>query len=134
MEGSRESDLEKEEDDDATELLRDRFRHSAISLAESEAKRNGMEISQPVMVCIADLAFKFTEQLAKDLELFSQHAGRKSANMEDVILFAHRNEHLAASLRSFCNELKGKEPQTERKRKKDSRKDDKATSNVLDLS
>lgn len=26
------------------------------------------------------------EQLAKDLELFAQHAGRKSANMEDVIL------------------------------------------------
>lgn len=27
-----------------------------------------------------------TEQLAKDLELFAQHAGRKSVNMEDVIL------------------------------------------------
>ena len=26
------------------------------------------------------------EQLAKDLELFTHHAGRKSANMEDVIL------------------------------------------------
>lgn len=26
------------------------------------------------------------EQLAKDLELFAQHAGRKSVNMEDVIL------------------------------------------------
>ena len=26
------------------------------------------------------------EQLGKDLELFSQHAGRKSVTMEDVIL------------------------------------------------
>lgn len=30
--------------------------------------------------------FMKTEQLAKDLELFAQHAGRKSVNMEDVIL------------------------------------------------
>lgn len=26
------------------------------------------------------------EQLAKDVEMFAQHAGRKSVNMEDVIL------------------------------------------------
>lgn len=32
------------------------------------------------------LLFCKTEQLAKDLELFAQHAGRKTANMEDVIL------------------------------------------------
>lgn len=30
--------------------------------------------------------FGKTEQLAKDVELFAQHAGRKSVNMEDVIL------------------------------------------------
>ncbi|XP_022137214.1 protein MHF1 homolog [Momordica charantia] len=115
----------REEDDTATELLSDRFRLSTISIAEAEAKRNGMEISEPVMTCVAELAFKYTtEQLAKDLELFAQHAGRKSVNTEDVILSAHRNEHLAASLTSFCNDLKTKEPQTERKRKKASKKED----------
>ena len=42
---------------------------------------------------------------------------------------AHRNDNLAASLRSLCNELKAKEPQSERKRKKVStKKDDKASS------
>ncbi|KAH7866805.1 hypothetical protein Vadar_025242 [Vaccinium darrowii] len=101
---------EEEEEDAATDLLRDRFRLSSIRIAESEAKRNNIQISQPVMACIADLAFKYTEQLAKDLELFAQHAGRKSVNMEDVILSAHRNEHLATLLRFFCNDLKAKEP------------------------
>ncbi|XP_010250527.1 PREDICTED: centromere protein S isoform X2 [Nelumbo nucifera] len=81
-----ESNFGREEDEAETELLRDRFRLFAVSIAEAEAKRNEMEISQPVMECIADLAFKFSEQLAKDLELFAHHAGRKSANMEDVIL------------------------------------------------
>ncbi|KAK2974182.1 hypothetical protein RJ640_021473 [Escallonia rubra] len=85
------------------------------------------------MACISDLAFKYAEQLAKDLELFAQHAGRKSVNMEDVILSAHRNEHLAASLRSFCNDLKAKEPRSERKRKKGSRKEDKAGPSVLQI-
>ncbi|KAK3006021.1 hypothetical protein RJ639_016103 [Escallonia herrerae] len=126
-------DLEREEDEAATELLRDRFRLCSISIAEAEAKQNGLEISQPIMACISDLAFKYAEQLAKDFELFAQHAGRKSVNMEDVILSAHRNEHLAASLRSFCNDLKAKEPRSERKRKKFSRKEDKAGPSVLQI-
>ncbi|CAN6718300.1 unnamed protein product [Malus baccata var. baccata] len=73
------------------------------------------------------------EQLAKDLELFSQHGGRKTANMEDVILSAHRNEHLAALLRSFCNDLKAKEPQSERNRKKSSKREDQATTSVVHI-
>ncbi|MBA0703650.1 hypothetical protein Golax_015959 [Gossypium laxum] len=109
------SDFEKEEeeeDDSVSDLLRDRFRLSAISIAESEAKRSGMEISPPIVACIADLAFKYIGQLAKDLELFAHHAGRKSVTMTDVIVSGecimsnnafgtHRNEHLAASLRSI---------------------------------
>ncbi|XP_059643717.1 protein MHF1 homolog isoform X1 [Cornus florida] len=133
-EGVIESDVEREEDDSAADLLRDRFRLSTITIAEAEAKRNEMEISQPIMACISDLAFKYAaEQLAKDLELFAQHAGRKSVNMEDVILSAHRNEHLATSLRSFRNDLKAKEPQSDRKRKKGSKKEDKAATGVIHI-
>ncbi|CAH9142722.1 unnamed protein product [Cuscuta epithymum] len=128
---------EEREDDEAAaeakERLCQQFRLCTISIAEAEAKRNDMEISQPIVACIADLAFKYTgrlgthkltcfawgaEQLAKDLELFAQHAGRKSVNMEDVILSTHRNKHLAATLRSFRDDLKAKEPQTERKSRK----------------
>ncbi|CAH9104767.1 unnamed protein product [Cuscuta europaea] len=113
---------EEREDDEAAAEARERlcqqFRLCTISIAEAEAKRNGMEISQPIVACIADIAFKYTEQLAKDLELFAQHAGRKSVNMEDVILSTHRNKHLAATLRSFRDDLKAKEPQTERKSRK----------------
>ncbi|CAN7006460.1 unnamed protein product [Brassica rapa subsp. trilocularis] len=117
------------EEDSMDDLIRDRFRLSAISIAESEAKKSGMEIAGPVVACVADLAFKYAENVAKDLELFAHHAGRKVVNMDDVVLSAHRNDNLAASLRSLCNELKAKEPQSERKRKKVStKKDDKASS------
>lgn len=77
------SDEEKEDVEETTSHLRDRFRLSTISIAESEgklyiavifvldwnyfrfiflfvtAKQDNMEISQPVIVCISDLAFKY---------------------------------------------------------------------------
>ncbi|GFP89426.1 centromere protein s [Phtheirospermum japonicum] len=122
---------EEEEEESASDLLRDRFRLCTISIAKAEAKRNGMEVSQPIMTCVSDLAFKYAQQLGKDLELFAQHAGRKSVNMEDVILSAHRNDHLSALLRSFSNDIKAKEPQSDRKRKKTTKKEEKAVTEVL---
>ncbi|XP_071902818.1 protein MHF1 homolog [Coffea arabica] len=129
--GENESEMDRDEEEAVNEILRDRFRLCTISIAEAEAKKNGMEVSQPIMACISDLAFKYAEQLAKDLELFSQHAGRKSVNMEDVILCAHRNSQLAASLRSFCNDLKAKEPPSERKRRRNAKKEDKGAADAL---
>ncbi|XP_057868866.1 protein MHF1 homolog [Cryptomeria japonica] len=100
-------------------LLRDRFRLQVINAAEAEAQKHGMEVSPPVMSALVDLTVKFTEQLARDLEMFAQHAGRKSVNIDDVILSARRNEDVLASLKAFSQELlKGKEKQVERKRKK----------------
>ncbi|XP_048228688.1 protein MHF1 homolog isoform X2 [Ricinus communis] len=92
-------------------------------------KNVGMDLSGPIIACISDLAFKYTE-LAKDLELFAQHAGRKTVTMDDVILSAHRNEYVAASLRSFSNGLKAKEPQSERKKKRMSKKVDTTASSA----
>ncbi|MED6169354.1 hypothetical protein PIB30_020660 [Stylosanthes scabra] len=91
------------------------------------ASKSGMEISKLVVSCIADLAFKFTEGLAKDLQLFAQHANRKCVKMEDVILSAHRNVHMSSYLRTFSNDLKAKDPPSERKWKKEEKKNDKIT-------
>ncbi|XP_031382366.1 protein MHF1 homolog [Punica granatum] len=135
MDGGKEGGGEEEES--VREVLRDRLRLSSISIAQSQALRDGMEVSDPVLACIADLSFKYAEQLAINVEQFARHAGRKYVNMEDVILSAHRNEQLARSLRSFSNGIKVKEPQSEKKRKKtSSRKEEKAapsTIHVLDL-
>ncbi|KAG5035795.1 hypothetical protein JHK87_010705 [Glycine soja] len=97
------------ENDAEMKLLRDKFRLSAISIIESQAKQNGMEVSKVVVTCVADLAFKYTERLARDLHLFAQHANRKSVNMEDVILCGHRNEHVSGMLMKISLELKAED-------------------------
>ncbi|GJN03090.1 hypothetical protein PR202_ga20499 [Eleusine coracana subsp. coracana] len=97
--------------------------HAAYAVLVCAGRKTGKEVADPVVACVADLAFKSAEQLAKDVELFSQHAGRKSIKMEDAILTAHRNGHLMGMLRTFSKKLKGKEPTSERKIKKSSKKD-----------
>ncbi|XP_078156495.1 histone superfamily protein isoform X2 [Carex rostrata] len=93
-----ESDKEREEEAlEAAALLRDRLRLSVISIASSHAKTLGMTISEPVVACIADLAFKQA---------------------------AHRNEHFMGLLRNFAQELKEKEPCMEKKRKKKASKNE----------
>ncbi|KAJ4814700.1 Centromere protein S [Rhynchospora pubera] len=129
-----ESDKERQEEtEEEAALLRDRLRLSVISIASSHAKTLGMTISEPVVACIADLAFKQAEQMGRDVELFAQHAGRKSVNMEDVILSAHRNEHLMGLLRDFAQELKGKEPCTERKRTKKALKNENKVQEPIEM-
>ncbi|PKI61496.1 hypothetical protein CRG98_018121 [Punica granatum] len=76
MDGGKEGGGEEEES--AREALRDRLRLSSISIAQSQALRDGMDVSEPVLACIADLSFKYAEQLAIDVEQFVRHAGRNN--------------------------------------------------------
>ncbi|KAL3529067.1 hypothetical protein ACH5RR_008389 [Cinchona calisaya] len=141
-------EVDRDEEEAANEMLRDRFRLCTISIAEAEGIYIYIDFVCPsgssFLLNRGSWQFQFcsfavsilvmegnvmtlgvgeldAEQLAKDLELFAQHAGRKSVNMEDVILSAHRNSQLAASLRSVCNDLK--EPPLERKRRRNAKKD-----------
>jgi len=43
------------------------------------------------------------------------------------LVSGHRNEHVSGMLRSFSNDLKAKDPQSEKKRKKEPKKNDKGT-------
>ncbi|KAK4761883.1 hypothetical protein SAY87_029767 [Trapa incisa] len=116
--------MEEREDQEVSNLLRDRIRLATASIAEAEAKRIEMDIPETISICIADLAFKYAEHLAKDLQLFSWHARRKIVRMDDVIISAHRNENLAASLRSFSDSLTAAAHRSKRMRRKQIRIDD----------
>ncbi|CAM6049496.1 unnamed protein product [Sphagnum compactum] len=99
--------------------LRNRLKLAVIATAEREVQKHEMQISPHVMTALADLTFKYAEELAKDVELFAHHAGRKSVMVDDVLLAAHRNEDVVAKLRAFAQSLtKSREHQPEKKRKR----------------
>ncbi|CAM6028136.1 unnamed protein product [Sphagnum balticum] len=66
--------------------LRNRLKLAVIATAEREVQKHEMQISPHVMTALADLTFKYAEELAKDVELFAHHAGRKSVMVDDVLL------------------------------------------------
>ncbi|KAH7434265.1 hypothetical protein KP509_06G008300 [Ceratopteris richardii] len=114
---------ERVEDDELLQVksarLKERLTVSVIRIAEAEAQKSNCDVSAPVMTAVADLTFKFAEQLGHDLELFAQHANRKSINIDDVIIAAHRNDDVASKLRALSRKLtKTNDQQQGRKRKK----------------
>jgi centromere protein S len=78
---------------------------SAVAIAEEEAKKLQMTLSVPVMKALGNMVVQYMEILARDVEMFAQHAGRKTVNMDDVLLSARRNPDVAAKLMPLVREL-----------------------------
>ncbi|CAM6100542.1 unnamed protein product [Calypogeia fissa] len=93
---------------------------SAVAIAEEEAKKLQMTINATVMKAIGNMTMQYLEILARDLEMFAQHANRKTVNMDDVILSARRNPDVVAKLMPIVRELAktSKKSKDERSRRK----------------
>ncbi|KAL3697081.1 hypothetical protein R1sor_011157 [Riccia sorocarpa] len=102
------------------EALRDRILLAVLKTVESEAQGLHLTVTPDAMKAIGAIALKFLEQLARDVEMFAQHAGRKSVNMEDVLLAVRRNPSVVANLTSMVEELASasKKNQAEKLKKK----------------
>ncbi|BBN02639.1 centromere protein S [Marchantia polymorpha subsp. ruderalis] len=89
----------------ADDSLRDHILVAVAKSVESEAQELHVTVSPRAMTAMGDLVLKYLEQMARDLETFAQHAGRKSVNMDDVLLTVRRNPSIAANLTSVLQEL-----------------------------
>jgi centromere protein S len=58
---------------------------------------------------LTELVYTQIANTARDLEVFSKHAGRKAINTEDVMLLTRRNDALETMLRGELEDLREKE-------------------------
>ncbi|KAF2446845.1 hypothetical protein P171DRAFT_519205 [Karstenula rhodostoma CBS 690.94] len=62
---------------------------------------------------LTELVYTQIENSAKDLELFSKHAGRKVINADDVMLLTRRNEALEETLKRELDRMRAAEGRAE---------------------
>ena len=78
--------------------IKQKFTASILALATAEASSRGKQLSPDAASGIADLAWTYAETLSADVWKFSKHAGRKTVQIDDVMLTARRNPSLEAAL------------------------------------
>ncbi|GAQ80023.1 hypothetical protein KFL_000440240 [Klebsormidium nitens] len=101
------------------ERLRDRMKVAVARVVENEVTARTdfrVEVSPVVVSALAELTSKYAESLARDLESFAHHAGRKTVNVEDVLLAARRNPDVKAVLSDQAKALTGQQQPKKRKR------------------
>ena len=57
------------------------------------------------VVADGELGTALVENVAKDLEMFSRHAGRKAITTDDVLLLTRRNEDLQGLVQTTVDKL-----------------------------
>eukprot|EP01006_Ploeotia_vitrea_P014763 TRINITY_DN40395_c0_g1_i1.p1 TRINITY_DN40395_c0_g1~~TRINITY_DN40395_c0_g1_i1.p1 ORF type:complete len:157 (+),score=25.64 TRINITY_DN40395_c0_g1_i1:57-473(+) len=96
--------------------LRQSIVYSVVRIAENEGKSNdnNWKASAAAVHHLAHFLHAYTYTMARDMEAFCRHAGRKIITPEDVKLLARRNpgvvEDLTAYIQANCasNEHKGR--------------------------
>ncbi|KAH8839571.1 hypothetical protein MCOR27_006260 [Pyricularia oryzae] len=61
---------------------------------------------------LTDMVFTQIENVAKDLESFSSHAGRSTITTDDVLLLARRNEDLHNIIKQEVDQQKANKAKT----------------------
>lgn len=58
---------------------------------------NVPRVSREALSVMSELALQQLQLLSTDLQLFAHHAGRKIVNVDDVLLYAPKNQSLVCS-------------------------------------
>jgi len=75
-------------------------------------------MSPRAIAALSELTFQFTTTcLSADLEAFSNHAGRRTINMSDVLLVVRKHPDLLAKLQDFCDRQQEKNDFTRGKKR-----------------
>ncbi|EEB05910.1 hypothetical protein SJAG_00935 [Schizosaccharomyces japonicus yFS275] len=76
--------------------------NTAAELSESESKR--VVVDELFCVGVTEMVWEQIKVLAKDVEMFAEHAGRKTVQPQDVVLCSRRNEGLHEIMQNLSKE------------------------------
>ncbi|CAD5119174.1 DgyrCDS7812 [Dimorphilus gyrociliatus] len=102
MSGENDSDSE-------VDVIKKRLKaaiHFAVgSTCQEVADRQQISFQKKVLAVMTEAAWKYSEMMARDLELFAQHAKRNTVSVEDVKMIARKSPKLHELMTNRANEM-----------------------------
>ena len=89
------------------EILKGSLHATTLKICENVGEDPGMDVrfSYSVVRALGESAFHYVSSLAKDLEMFAQHAKRVTVNTADVKMCARRSKSLHQRISSLAEQL-----------------------------
>jgi len=82
---------------------------SSVRLLSLFIPKSVRSTSSPQILLRLQGAYTITANTARDLEVFSKHAGRNTINTDDVLLLGRRNEQLQGLLEKELEDIRAAE-------------------------
>ncbi|KAK0652141.1 kinetochore component CENP-S-domain-containing protein [Cercophora newfieldiana] len=102
-------------DDERRDRLKSALWFSVGKIVDEESMRRNMNATPQFIAALTEMLWTQLENIAIDLESFSNHAGRTNVSTDDVLLLARRNDDLHAMIKDAIDKQKAQK-QNKRKR------------------
>ncbi|KAL8363872.1 hypothetical protein RB601_009568 [Gaeumannomyces tritici] len=94
------------EEGDTRERLKAALWFSVGKIVDEETMKRQRNATPQFIGALTDMVYTQIENVAKDLESFSNHAGRTTVTTDDVLLLARRNEDLHGIIKQVVDQQK----------------------------
>ncbi|EHA55365.1 hypothetical protein MCOR27_006260 [Pyricularia oryzae] len=101
-----------DEEEDARERLKAALWFAVGKIVDEETMKKQRNATPQFIGALTDMVFTQIENVAKDLESFSSHAGRSTITTDDVLLLARRNEDLHNIIKQEVDQQKANKAKT----------------------
>ncbi|KAK4157631.1 kinetochore component CENP-S-domain-containing protein [Chaetomidium leptoderma] len=105
------------QDDEVRERLKAALWFSIGKMVDQESLQRNRNATPQFIGALTDMVWHQIENVAIDLESFSQHAGRTTVTTDDVLLLARRNQDLYSVIKDTIDKEKAAKAKTKAKGK-----------------
>ncbi|KAK3904303.1 kinetochore component CENP-S-domain-containing protein [Staphylotrichum tortipilum] len=109
------------EDDEVRERLKEALWFSIGKIVDQESLARNCNATPQFIGALTDMVWQQIDNVARDLESFSQHAGRTTVTTDDVLLLARRNQDLHGVIKDVVDREKAAKARGAAKGKRRSR-------------